>query len=158
MPPPLPPPSPRTASHPSVCMLVLDARGMLAASCTTSGLAFKLPGRVGDSPVVGAGLFVDGDVGAAVCTGVGEVALRTMAAFLIVEMMRAGASPQQACEQAVARMMKDHAAAADTCQVGVIALSRSGSHGAFAMRGGFTYAVGTPDGNEMRSSASAVAP
>jgi isoaspartyl peptidase/L-asparaginase-like protein (Ntn-hydrolase superfamily) len=76
-------------------MLVLDGSGRLAASCTTSGLAFKLPGRIGDSPVIGAGLFVAGDVGAAVCTGLGEVPLRTLAAFLTVEAMRGGASPQQ---------------------------------------------------------------
>ena len=113
-------------------------------------------GRVGDSPVVGAGLFVDGEVGAAVCTGLGEVPLRTMAAFLVVEAMRGGQQPQQACEMAVARMLKDPAAAAATCQVGVLALSRCGGIGAFAMREGFTYAVGTCEGNTLHSAACAV--
>ena len=137
-------------------MIVLDRDGRLAASCTTSGLAFKLPGRVGDSPVIGAGLFVDGGVGGAVCTGLGEVALRTMAAFLTVELMRAGATPQDACESAVERMMKDPATSAATCQVGVIALSRSGSYGAYSIRHGFTYAVGTPESNVIVPSACAL--
>jgi N4-(beta-N-acetylglucosaminyl)-L-asparaginase len=141
-----------------VCRLVLDSSGRLAASCTTSGLAFKLPGRVGDSPVIGAGIFVDGDVGAAVCTGLGEVPLRTMAAFLAVEFMRAGALPQQACEAAVQRMLKDPATSAETCQVGIIALSRGGVHGAFAIRDGFTYALGSPESNGMLKSAFAVKP
>jgi N4-(beta-N-acetylglucosaminyl)-L-asparaginase len=130
-------------------MLVLDNSGALAASCTTSGLAFKAPGRVGDSPVVGAGLFVDGSVGAAVCTGLGEVPLRTMAAFVAVEAMRFGALPQQACEAAVSRMMKDPAAASASCQVGILAISRDGGHGAFALREGFTYALATPEGNAL---------
>lgn len=142
--------------HDTIGMLVLDCSGRLAASCTTSGLAFKMPGRVGDSPVIGAGLYVDGDVGAAVCTGLGEVALRTMAAFLTVECMRGGATPQQACESAVQRMMKDPATSAETCQVGVLALSRGGNHGAFAIRDGFTYALGTRESNELLPSACAV--
>jgi len=99
---------------------------------------------------------VDGDVGAAVCTGLGEVPLRTMAAFVAVEAMRGGAQPQQACEVAVARMMKDAAAAAATCQVAVLALSRGGGTGAFAMREGFTYALGTAEGNGMHTAACAV--
>jgi N4-(beta-N-acetylglucosaminyl)-L-asparaginase len=139
-------------------MLVLDSSGRLAASCTTSGLAFKLPGRVGDSPIIGAGLFVDGEVGSAVCTGLGEVPLRTMAAFLAVEAMRGGASPQQACEAAVGRMMKDPAAASASCQVGVLALSRYGSYGAYALREGFTYALGSAKGNAMHASACAIKP
>jgi N4-(beta-N-acetylglucosaminyl)-L-asparaginase len=139
-------------------MLVLDGSGRLAASCTTSGLAFKLPGRIGDSPVIGAGLFVDGDIGAAVCTGLGEVPLRTLAAFLTVEAMRGGASPQQACEAAVARMMKDPAAASASCQVGVLALSRGGSYGAYALREGFTYALGSAKGNALHTSQYAVRP
>lgn len=87
------------SNHDTIGMLVRDAGGVFAGSCTTSGLAFKQPGRVGDSPIVGAGLYVCGEAGAAVCTGVGEVALRTCAAFLMVELMRAGASAQDACER-----------------------------------------------------------
>ena len=135
-------------NHDTIGMLVLDARGRLAASCTTSGMSYKMHGRVGDSPIIGAGLFVDGEVGAAVCTGVGEIAMRTVASFLVVEKMRGGATAQQACEEAIARMIKITSDPKQV-QVGLLALSYGGAVGAFAIQGGFTYALGNSSGNKM---------
>ena len=142
-------------NHDTIGMLVLDARGHLAASCTTSGMSYKMHGRVGDSPIIGAGLFVDGEVGAAVCTGVGEIAMRTVASFLVVEKMRGGATAQQACEEAIARMIKITGDPKQV-QVGLLALSRGGQVGAFAIQGGFTYALGNGAGNQMHEASHAI--
>ena len=135
-------------NHDTIGMLTLDARGRLAASCTTSGMSYKMHGRVGDSPIIGAGLFVDGEVGAAVCTGVGEIAMRTVASFLVVEKMRGGATAQQACEETITRMI-NITGDPKQVQVGLLALSRGGKVGAFAIQGGFTYALGNRSGNKM---------
>ncbi len=142
-------------NHDTIGMLVLDARGRLAASCTTSGMSYKMHGRVGDSPIIGAGLFVDGEVGAAVCTGVGEIAMRTVASFLVVEKMRGGATAQQACEEAIARMLKITGDPKQV-QVGLLALSRGGKVGAFGIQGGFTYALGNGAGNQMHEASHAI--
>jgi N4-(beta-N-acetylglucosaminyl)-L-asparaginase len=142
-------------NHDTIGMLVLDARGRLAASCTTSGMSYKMHGRVGDSPIIGAGLFVDGEVGAAVCTGVGEIAMRTVASFLVVEKMRGGATAQQACEEAIARMLKITGDPKQV-QVGLLALSRGGKVGAFAIQGGFSYALGNGVGNQMHEASHAI--
>lgn len=142
-------------NHDTIGMLVLDAQGRLAASCTTSGMSYKMHGRVGDSPIIGAGLFVDGEVGAAVCTGVGEIAMRTVASFLVVEKMRGGATAQQACEEAIARMLKITGDPKQV-QVGLLALSRGGKVGAFAIQGGFTYALGNGAGNQMHEASHAI--
>ena len=142
-------------NHDTIGMLVLDARGHLAASCTTSGMSYKMHGRVGDSPIIGAGLFVDGEVGAAVCTGVGEIAMRTVASFLVVEKMRGGATAQQACEETIARMIKI-TGDPKKFQVGLLALSRGGKVGAFAIQGGFTYALGNGAGNQMHEASHAI--
>ncbi len=142
-------------NHDTIGMLVLDAQGRLAASCTTSGMSYKMHGRVGDSPIIGAGLFVDGEVGAAVCTGVGEIAMRTVASFLVVEKMRGGATAQQACEEAIARMIKITGDPKQV-QVGLLALSRGGKVGAFAIQGGFTYALGNGAGNQMHEASHAI--
>ena len=141
--------------HDTIGMLALDAQGRLAASCTTSGMSYKMHGRVGDSPIIGAGLFVDGEFGAAVCTGVGEIAMRTVASFLVVEKMRGGATAQQACEEAIARMIKITGDSKQV-QVGLLALSPSGKVGAFAIRGGFTYALGNSSGNKMHEALHAI--
>jgi len=135
-------------NHDTIGMLVLDAQGRLAASCTTSGMSYKMHGRVGDSPIIGAGLFVDGEIGAAVCTGVGEIAMRTVASFLVVEKMRGGSTAQQACEEAIARMLKITSDPKQV-QIGLLALSHDGAVGAFAIQGGFTYALGNSSGNKM---------
>ena len=141
--------------HDTIGMLALDAQGRLAASCTTSGMSYKMHGRVGDTPIIGAGLFVDGEVGAAVCTGVGEIAMRTVASFLVVEKMRGGATAQQACEETIARMIKIIGEPKQV-QVGLLALSRDGAVGAFAIQRGFTYALGNCSGNQMHEASHAL--
>lgn len=141
--------------HDTIGMLAIDRRGRLAAACTTSGLAFKVHGRVGDSPIVGAGLFVDGKVGAATCTGLGETVLRTLASFLAVERMRQGDSPQQACEAAIARVISK-TPDPSRYQVGILAISPGGEIGAYAVQAGFDYAIADAEGERLRESAFAV--
>ncbi len=126
-------------NHDTIGMLGLDAAGRLAGACTTSGLAYKMHGRVGDSPLIGAGLYVDGAVGAATATGLGEMVIKVCGSFLVVELMRQGASPQEACEEAVSRIAARQDI--DDRQVGFLALDRQGRTGAFAIRGGFNYAL-----------------
>ncbi len=126
--------------HDTIGMLALDKAGNLAGGCTTSGMAFKMHGRVGDSPIIGAGLFVDNEIGAATATGLGETVLRTCASFLVVELMRQGKSPQKACEEAIKRIVKKNKGETDF-QVGLIAVNRKGVIGAFAVQKGFQYAV-----------------
>jgi N4-(beta-N-acetylglucosaminyl)-L-asparaginase len=127
-------------NHDTLGMLALDARGRVCGACTTSGMAWKLRGRVGDSPIIGAGLYVDGEVGGATSTGVGEEVIRTSGSFLVVEFMRRGASPQEACEEAVMRIAKKRPEAAKTVQVGFLALDVKGRSGAYALQKGFVYA------------------
>jgi len=127
-------------NHDTIGMLALDARGRMAGACTTSGLAWKLRGRVGDSPIVGAGLYVDSEVGGATSTGVGEEVIRNAGSFLVVELMRQGRSPQEACREAVRRVAKRKKSAGDI-QVGFLAMNRLGEVGAWALQKGFNYAV-----------------
>jgi N4-(beta-N-acetylglucosaminyl)-L-asparaginase len=129
------------SNHDTIGMLAVDAQGRLAGACTTSGMAWKLHGRVGDSPIIGAGLYVDNEVGGATSTGVGEEVIRTAGSFLVVELMRQGRSPQQACEEAVKRIMRRRMKMDKDLQVGFLALSRTGEVGAYAIQKGFTYAV-----------------
>nr|XP_061809028.1 N(4)-(Beta-N-acetylglucosaminyl)-L-asparaginase-like [Nerophis lumbriciformis] len=131
-------------NHDTISALALDANGHLAGACTTSGMAYKLHGRVGDSPIIGAGLFVDGEIGAACATGVGEAIIRIAGSALVVELMRHGRSPQEACEEAVERIIEKHDSVEDL-QVGFIALSKAGVMGAASMYPGFTVAVKTTD-------------
>lgn len=128
-------------NHDTLGLLALDERGQMAGACTTSGMAWKLRGRVGDSPIIGAGLYVDGDVGGATSTGVGEEVIRNAGSFLVVELMRQGRTPQQACEEAVRRIVKKHPDGAARLQVGFLALNRDGEVGAYAIHKGFSYAV-----------------
>ena len=128
-------------NHDTIGMLALDAHGNLAGACTTSGLAWKLRGRVGDSPIVGAGLYVDNEVGAATSTGVGEEVIRNAGSFLVVELMRNGRTPQQACREAVMRIVKRNPKSAKEIQVGFLAINRNGEVGAWALQKGFSYAV-----------------
>ena len=127
-------------NHDTLGILALDAQGRLSGACTTSGMAWKLRGRVGDSPIVGAGHYVDGEVGAATSTGVGEEVIRTAGSFLVVELMRQGRSPQAACEEAVMRSVRRRPEAAKTLQVGFLALGKNGEVGAYAIQKGFVYA------------------
>jgi len=128
-------------NHDTIGMLAVDAHGHLAGACTTSGMAWKMRGRVGDSPIIGAGLYVDGEIGGATSTGVGEEVIRNAGSFLVVELMRQGRSPQEACEEAVRRIVKRRPDGAKEIQVGFIALRRDGAVGAHAIQRGFTYAV-----------------
>ena len=128
-------------NHDTIGMLAIDAHGDLAGACTTSGMAWKLRGRVGDSPIIGAGLYVDNEVGAATSTGVGEEVIRNVGSFLVVELMRQGRSPQAACVEAVRRIIRRKPDGARDLQVGFLAINRRGEVGAYAIQSGFSYAL-----------------
>jgi N4-(beta-N-acetylglucosaminyl)-L-asparaginase len=132
-------------NHDTISMLAIDRTGNLSGSCTTSGLAYKMHGRVGDSPIIGASLFVDNEVGAACATGVGEEVMKTLGSFLIVELMRQGATPQEACEEGIRRIMVRHDNY-DDVQVGYLAIDKAGRVGAYDIQPWFQYALTTPDG------------
>ncbi len=126
--------------HDTIGLLAVDKNGDIAGACTTSGLAFKMHGRVGDSPIIGAGLYVDNEVGAATSTGMGELVLKTLGSFLVVEFMRNGKTPQEACEAAVKRIVEklpDN----KKYQVGYIAVNKNGETGAYSLQKGFNYAL-----------------
>ncbi|ARV11575.1 glycosylasparaginase [Gilvibacter sp. SZ-19] len=124
-------------NHDTIGMLVMDKDGTLAGGCTTSGLAYKMQGRVGDSPIIGSGLFVDNEVGAAVATGLGEEVVKTVGSFLIVELMRQGKSPQEACEEAIRRIVEKPGSNYKDFQVGYIAMNKKGETGYYAIHKGF---------------------
>lgn len=124
-------------NHDTIGMLAIDKNGDISGGCTTSGLAYKLAGRVGDSPIIGSGLFIDNEVGGATATGLGEEVLKTVGSFLIVELMRQGKSPQQACEEAIGRIVSKNRNYKDF-QVGYIAMNKKGETGAYCIHGGFT--------------------
>lgn len=128
-------------NHDTIGMLALDAAGNLGGACTTSGMAFKIHGRVGDSPVIGAGLYVDNEIGAATATGVGEEVVRIVGGHLIVELMRQGLTPEAACKEGVERIIKRNPKKAKEVQVGFLAMNKRGEFGAYCLQKGFTYAV-----------------
>jgi N4-(beta-N-acetylglucosaminyl)-L-asparaginase len=128
-------------NHDTIGMLAIDASGMMGGACTTSGAAWKMRGRVGDSPIIGAGLYVDGDAGAATSSGLGEEVIRTCGSHAVVEMMRHGMKPETACRKVVERIIKRDPERAKKLQVGFLALSKKGEYGAFAIHKGFTYSV-----------------
>ena len=128
-------------NHDTIGMLAIDAKGNISGACTTSGMAFKMHGRVGDSPIIGAGLFVDNEVGGAVSTGVGEEVIRNVGSFLVVELMRQGYSPEAACKEAVQRIIKKKPETAKQIQVGFLAINKKGEYGAYAIQKGFSFAV-----------------
>ncbi|PST83009.1 glycosylasparaginase [Pedobacter yulinensis] len=128
-------------NHDTIGMLALDAQGNLSGACTTSGMAYKLHGRVGDSPIIGAGLYVDNEVGGATSTGVGEEVIRNVGSFLVVELMRQGYSPEAACKEAVMRIIRKKPQTAKNIQVGFLALNKKGEYGAYAIQKGFSYAI-----------------
>lgn len=140
-------PTANIENHDTIGLIAMDAQGDMAGACTTSGMAFKLHGRVGDSPIIGAGLYVDNEIGAATATGVGELVIKTCGSFLVVELMRQGLHPQKACEEAVNRI----AAKMNTndLQVGYIAFSKKGETGAYSIHPGFNYALYQNDENKM---------
>jgi N4-(beta-N-acetylglucosaminyl)-L-asparaginase len=142
-------PKANAEGHDTLGILALDAQGNLAGACTTSGLAFKMHGRVGDSPIIGAALYVDGEVGGACATGHGEYVMRTLGSFLVVELMRQGRTPQQACEEAIERVLKDLKGQVGEAQVGYLALDRGGRIGACSLQPGFQYALRTDDADQV---------
>ncbi len=136
-------------NHDTIGMLAMDAAGNLSGACTTSGMAFKMRGRVGDSPIIGAGLFVDNEIGAATATGVGEEVVRTCGSHTVVELMRQGLKPAEACKKTVERIIKKRGTKAKELQVGYIAVNTKGEFGAYALQKGFTYAVQTKAGSKV---------
>lgn len=132
----------------TIGMVALDGKGRIAAACTTSGLGFKLPGRVGDSPIIGAGLYADTAAGGASATGIGEEVIKVCGSFLVVESMRSGASPQEACEATILRILEGHPENREK-QVAFIALGPAGEVGAASILPGFQYAVETAEGAHL---------
>ncbi|TFV94644.1 glycosylasparaginase [Algoriphagus kandeliae] len=141
-------------NHDTIGMIGMDDKGKLAGSCTTSGLAYKMHGRVGDSPIIGAGLYVDDEAGAATATGLGESIIRICGSFLIVELMRQGRSPQEACEEAVRRLISKNRKNIADIQAGFLAINKDGEVGAFAVHPGFNFAKANLTSNELIDSKS----
>lgn len=130
-------------NHDTIGMIAMDQHGNLSGACTTSGLAWKMHGRVGDSPIIGAGLYVDNEIGAAVATGVGEEVIRVAGSHAIVELMRHGKSPEAACKEVLGRIVEANrrrGKSLDNIQVGFLAINKQGEHAAFALRRGFNFA------------------
>lgn len=136
-------------NHDTIGMLAIDEKGNLAGACTTSGMAYKMHGRVGDSPIIGAGLFVDNEIGAACATGMGEAIIRIAGSSVVVELMRHGLSPQEACEEAVKRIIKKHKNLKDL-QAGFLAINKKGEVGAFSVYEGFNYATTSASINDLK--------
>lgn len=132
-------PIPNIEQHDTIGMLGLHG-GKLGGGCSTSGLAYKLKGRVGDSPIIGAGLFVDGEVGGCTATGMGEIMMKNLSSFLVVEFMRNGDSPQSACEKAIKRITNKIKGDNSDLQVGLLAMDINGNVGGYSVLPGFTYA------------------
>lgn len=124
-------------NHDTIGMLAIDKNGDIAGGCTTSGLTYKMAGRVGDSPIIGSGLFIDNEIGGATATGLGEEVLKTVGSFLIVELMRQGRTPQQACEEAIGRIIKKSPDFGNF-QVGYIAVNKKGETGFYSIHEGFS--------------------
>ena len=125
-------------NHDTIGMLCLDKNNNISGACTTSGLAYKMRGRVGDSPIIGSGLFIDNKIGGAVATGLGEEVVKTVGSFLVVELMRQGKSPQEACETAVKRIVSSNSQE-NKFQVAYIAMNKNGEVGSYSIEPGFTY-------------------
>ncbi len=135
-------------NHDTIGMLALDQNGDISGACTTSGLAYKMHGRVGDSPIIGAGMYCDNEVGGAVATGMGELVMKTLGSFLVVELMNQGLSPQKAVEEAIARIVKKIPGYQDF-QIGYLAINKAGEVGAYSLHKGFNYALYANDSNQL---------
>ena len=138
-------------NHDTIGMIALDKSGNLSGACTTSGLAYKMRGRVGDSPIIGAGLYVDNEVGGAVATGVGELVMKTLGTFLIVELMRQGLTPKEACQKGIQRIVEklpDY----KKSQIGYLAIDKYGEVGSYSIHKGFNYALYRNGQNDLVSS------
>jgi len=134
-------------NHDTIGMLAIDKNGDIAGACTTSGLGYKMRGRVGDSPIIGSGLFIDNKVGGAVATGMGEEVVKTVGSFLIVELMRNGMSPQAACEEAIDRIVSKNDRYKNF-QIAYIAMNKAGEVGSYCIHKGFTYMKYQNNNNE----------
>lgn len=130
-------------NHDTIGMVALDTNGHLGGSCTTSGMGFKMRGRVGDSPIIGAGLYVDGEVGACTATGQGEDVIRVAGSHSVVEYMRQGFGPELACQKVIERIVKIKGADSKKIQVAFLAINKNGVVGACAIHKGFSYALKT---------------
>ncbi len=136
-------------NHDTIGMVAIDSNGNMSGACTTSGAALKMHGRVGDSPIIGAGLFVDNEVGAACATGLGEEVIKQAGSAMVVELMRGGMEPERACKEIVKRIIKTNKGKLDDLQVGFVALRKDGALGAFAIKKGFNYAVQDSSGSRL---------
>ena len=135
-------------NHDTIGMLAMDKNGNISGACTTSGWAYKLHGRVGDSPIIGAGLFIDNEVGGAVATGLGEAVIRVAGTSAVVELMRQGFDPEDACKEVVQRIQKKHKDMKNL-QVGFIAMNKHGEVGGYSVYAGFNYAYTDAKKHEM---------
>ena len=126
-------------NHDTIGLLGIGKAGEIAGACSTSGLAYKMHGRVGDSPIIGGAVFCDDEVGGACATGLGEFVMKTLGSFLIVEFMRQGMSPQKACEEAIMRIVKRYKY--QEFQVGYLALNKKGEYGAYSIQKGFNFTI-----------------
>lgn len=142
------PPPINTENHDTIGMLAIDAQGRICGACTTSGAAYKLHGRVGDSPIIGAGLFLDQDVGAACATGLGEAVIRVAGSAAVVELMRQGMHPNEACKTVVNRIIAKHDDMTNL-QVGMLAINKNGEYGGYSVYEGFNYALRTNEQEGM---------
>jgi N4-(beta-N-acetylglucosaminyl)-L-asparaginase len=141
-------------NHDTIGMVAMDAKGNLSGSCTTSGLGFKMRGRLGDSPIIGAGLYVDNEVGACTATGQGEDVIRIAGSHTVIELMRQGLSPETACKKAIERIVKIKGDKVKDIQVAFLALNKKGQAGSFAIHKGFSYALKSNDAEKLISSKS----
>ncbi|TYP94062.1 L-asparaginase/N4-(beta-N-acetylglucosaminyl)-L-asparaginase [Fodinibius salinus] len=135
-------------NHDTIGLLAIDKQGDLSGACTTSGTAWKMHGRVGDSPLIGNGLFVDNEVGAAAATGLGEEIIRTCGSHAVVENMRRGDDPKTACKKATQRIANNNESL-ENVQVGFIALNKRGQFGGYSVQQGFDYAVHSSNDNQL---------
>jgi N4-(beta-N-acetylglucosaminyl)-L-asparaginase len=135
-------------NHDTIGLLAIDEAGRISGACTTSGWAYKLPGRLGDSPIIGAGLFVDQEVGGAVATGLGESIIKIAGSHAVVELMRQGKTPEQACKEAVERLIRKHKDMSGL-QCAFIAINTRGEVGGYSVFNGFNYALKTQDRDEL---------
>lgn len=135
-------------NHDTIGMLAIDHNGDISGACTTSGLAYKMAGRIGDSPIIGSGLFIDNEIGGAVATGLGEEVVKTVGSFLIVELMRQGKSPQEACEEAIKRIVSKKGSNYKDFQVCYIAINKKGEIGSYAIHQWFNYTVNSNGENK----------
>lgn len=140
-------------NHDTIAMVMLDKEGNLFGGCSTSGWGYKLPGRVGDSPIIGSGLYVDNEIGAAGATGLGENVMRYCGSFLVVEYMRQGMHPEEACVEVIRRIAKKDPKGMDGLAINFLAINKEGEYGAAGSSNGFSYAVTLPNKSEVLKSA-----